>query len=138
MNIPFLEVNFAAVIVSTVLLMIAGFIWYSPAVFGTKWMELSGIDPKKGKDEMGAAMAEGIVAALLASYFLALLLHVLQVSSVLEAVGYSALAWLAFALPMELDEVAWERRPVGLCGINLSFALLRAVIIAVTLVAWPW
>ena len=60
----FLGVNLWAVLVSALATMVAGFLWYSPALFARPWMIASGYDPndKAKLDEMkkGAGKMYGL------------------------------------------------------------------------------
>ena len=71
-------VNYLAVLVATIAAMIVGAIWYSPSVFGTAWMKLSGITPdptkKKGmtKPLILAGLSNLVLACTLAHVFVLL------------------------------------------------------------------
>jgi len=51
------NVNWLAVLVSFVLAFILGWLWYSPKLFGHKWAEGVGLDPKGPEKMPVAAMA---------------------------------------------------------------------------------
>ena len=40
-----ISVNYLAIVAGAVFSMILGFVWYGP-IFGKKWMEIVGVDPK--------------------------------------------------------------------------------------------
>lgn len=63
--------NFTAVLVSALVPMVIGFIWYNPKVFGTIWMHSIGVtDEQKMKE--GAKMGLIFALSLLFSFILAL------------------------------------------------------------------
>jgi len=52
--------------------LITGFVWYNPKVFGTPWLQASGLTPESAKAGFNPAMVFGI--AYLASFLLAIAL----------------------------------------------------------------
>jgi hypothetical protein len=42
-----MEMNFIAILVAAIIPLVLGFIWYNPKVFGTAWMEASGMTEEK-------------------------------------------------------------------------------------------
>jgi hypothetical protein len=44
-----MHINIVAVLIAALVPMVLGFIWYNPKVFGTAWMEASGMTPEKAK-----------------------------------------------------------------------------------------
>ncbi|ESU23364.1 hypothetical protein FEDK69T_15260 [Flavobacterium enshiense DK69] len=44
-----MEFNFVAVLVASLVTLLVGFVWYNPKVFGTIWMNESGITEEKAK-----------------------------------------------------------------------------------------
>lgn len=135
--ISFAGLNIVAVFVTALAAMAIGFIWYSPGVFGTKWMKYSGISKESAGADMNKAMATGFVATLINVTFLSILLQIVGTSSLKEAATLATVLWAATVLPGELHGIAWEKRPVQLLYINASNALVTYVVVAVILQWWP-
>lgn len=63
-----MHINIVAVLVAALIPMILGFIWYHPKVFGTVWMNATGMTPEKAKQSNMAVM---FGVSLIMSFFLA-------------------------------------------------------------------
>jgi len=74
LQFAWMDVNYLGVLVSTLVFMVVGFIWYSPKVFFNTWVKLSGL---KEEDMTGAGMAifGSIITALVTSFVLDLLVQ---------------------------------------------------------------
>ncbi len=78
----FLSVNLWAVLVSALATMVAGFVWYSPALFAKPWMVLMGYDPNdKAKiaemqKSAGPSYAMSLVASILSAIVLGKVIYV--------------------------------------------------------------
>jgi Protein of unknown function (DUF1761) len=91
MNLP--SVNLLAVIVSAVVTMIIGALWYSPMLFANTWLRLIN---KNMEDVRGdATMYAGtFVAALLAAYVLAVVIRALGATTLINGILVGILTWL--------------------------------------------
>jgi hypothetical protein len=49
---PFYEINYLAVIISTIVYFILGAVWYSAAVFGKDWMSLANVKFNEGQSNL--------------------------------------------------------------------------------------
>ena len=128
------NVSLVAVLAATFCSMLMGMIWYNPHVFGTYWMELTGIKECKN---MGTAMATGFLATFLSTYFLAVLLAISGTANLSDAAFMAGLVWLAGSMPAALHGVAWEKNPINLFAINVSGSLVSLMVAAAVLQQWP-
>ena len=136
-------INYLAVVVSAILAMIIGYLWYGP-LFGKRWAHLTHLpegamaNPKSKEVRMSyAIMALG---ALLMSFMLA---HAvifastyMQVSGVISGMLVGLMIWLGFVVPVSVGTVLWERKPWMLWIINASYYLVILVINGALLAAW--
>jgi hypothetical protein len=67
-----MEINFYAVLAATLVTLPIGFIWYNPKVFGTIWMNESGMTEEKAK---GANMIKVFGLTILFSLMIAFILQ---------------------------------------------------------------
>ncbi|MDA1208451.1 MAG: DUF1761 domain-containing protein [bacterium] len=122
------SVNFVAVIIATVASMGIGFFWYSPKLFGLQWMKLTKMTKANAEKDMQQAMATGLIATLVSTYFLAVLLYITGAGGVREGLEVAFIVWLATTLPSELHGVAWEKRPMQLLYINAGCSLVTYIV----------
>lgn len=126
------EVNLLAVVAAAVSAFILGGLWYSPALFGGKWMALIG----KSEDEMKSGSMARIFGGAFVLYFISswVFSMFLGPKPGLEfgaGAGFAAgLCWVAAAFAVN---DLFERRPMGLTLINggyvtLQFLLMGAII----------
>lgn len=133
-----MNVNIAAVLAATVLQIILGMIWYSPAVFGKQWMALTGMTDEKAKKGMQRAMLIGVSASFITACILAWLLNAMSVGSVKEAVKLAVILWGGLLLASEMHGVAWEQRPVQLMWINAGWSLAALALSAAAIQGWSF
>lgn len=126
------EVNLLAVLAAAVSAFVLGGIWYSPALFGAKWMALIG----KSEDELkGRSMAMvfggAFILNLISAWVFAMFLGPRPGLQFGAAAGLAAgLCWVAAAFAVN---DLFERRPLGLTLINggyvtAQFLLVGAII----------
>ena len=138
-------INYWAVIVSAVVSMAVGFLWYGP-LFGKKWSELMGWGPmtpeKMAEMQKKARPAYAItfVGALLMAYALAhtivfagAYLNVTGVSAGLQAAIWS---WLGFVAPVTIGTVLWDGKPWMLWTLNAGYYLVNLVVMGIILSLW--
>jgi Protein of unknown function (DUF1761) len=94
MTIELADMNWLAVIVGTVVAFVAGWLWYSPKLFGKGWAEGS-------KVELGSAQSMplvAMVAQLVALFFLALVIGITAVHNQLFTAIFAIVALAAFSI----------------------------------------
>ena len=126
-----------SVLVATVASMIIGMIWYSPPVFGKKWMAYTGITEKDCAD-CKPAMLNGLLATFVSVYILSHLIALFGPTTLQEVLTLGALFWAGFSVPMELNHHIWAKRPFGLSVLNGAHALVATLVASSILFSWPW
>jgi hypothetical protein len=71
-----MEINFLALFVAAASTLVVGFIWYNPKVFGTIWMNESGMTEEKMK---GANMPMIFGLSVVYAFFIAFILQMLTI-----------------------------------------------------------
>jgi hypothetical protein len=105
------SINVWAVLVSGVLSMVLGFIWYGP-LFGKKWMEICGVD--KLDMERRAEMMKGVWKLYITQFLLTLfqvwvLAWYVQTISALSSPVHTAFSmWIAFVMPTVAGSAMWN------------------------------
>ena len=129
-------VNYLAVVVAAVVALVIGFIWYSPRVFGTRWMAYLGTAQAQLGNPGPTGMLVGVVASLLNAWVLALLALNLGGKSVTDGVLLGVLAWLGFMATITAAQISFEKKSWGLWVLNNAHNLLVQVIMAAIVTAW--
>lgn len=121
------NINILAVVVSAILSMVIGSIWYGP-LFGKRWMRLvkfSKEDTEKGKKDMPKTYGMMFVGSLVTSYVLALVINTVPIRTVAMGVTAAFWIWLGFIVAVKLSEVLFEKKAWELflieCGYYLVF-----------------
>ena len=129
-------VNYLAVVVATVVALVIGFIWYSPRVFGTRWMTYLGTTQAQLGNPGPTGMLVGVVASLINAWVLAVLALNLGGKSVTDGVLLGVLAWLGFMATITAAQISFEKKSWGLWVLNNAHNLLVQVIMAAIVTAW--
>lgn len=134
------SVNLLAVLLSAIVGMVIGAVWFHPDVFGSTWMRLTGLNKKQleraHKDGMGKSYLLCFISLLIMSYVLALFMKYLGVSFWMEGLFVAFLAWLGFVAVTHVNDVLWEGRPFELYALNTLHYLASLLIMGAVLGAW--
>lgn len=121
-------INWIAVGVATLAAMIIGSVWYSPPVFGNKWMKLAGISRKDTEKGGWTPIVIAIVASLATAFVLA---HVTYLSykffggSFLNAALNTAFwTWLGFSATTLVVHNSFELKRKKLTLLNAAYQLV--------------
>ncbi len=117
-----------------------GGIWYSPLLFGGKFMEIMRWSPDQlARIEAGGAslqLALAFVGSLVAAYVLA---HIVRYAGAEDAVSGAKTGlwlWLGFVVTTNLETVIFEGRPLGLYLINNGYHLVGLTGMGALLAVW--
>ncbi len=134
---PQVSINYVAVVVSALALMVLGAVWYAPPVFGTAWIRLIG---KKEEDLQKGALPQAyvmmFVSALVLTFALA---HVLRWAGAATAVGGIKVAlalWIGFVLTTSAGSLIFEGRPAALYWLNTGYYGVGMIITGIILALW--
>lgn len=130
-------INYVATAVSAVVLMVLGFAWYAPFLFGKAWMAALG----KSEEEMRAAgPSPALVAALADAILTSLVLAIVFQAAGVSGVGAGIVAALGLAIAFSgmsiISNGAFEGRPRALVLINLGYRLVAYPIVGIILSIW--
>lgn len=131
------EINWIAVLLATLSSMVVGSVWYTPKVFGNKWMRLAKVEPD------GSAVG-AIVVTLLVSFVTALVLagaaaivqNFYHGSFVLNTVLTAVILWAGFTAARFITHDQFERRPAGLTIMNIAHELVTLVVMGLIIGAF--
>ena len=136
-------INYLAVVVSAVIAMIIGGLWYGP-LFGKMWTQLAGMTAEKMAAEMAKGMAPKYaiqaIGSLIMSFVLAhsiifasTYMHVAGIAAGLEAAFWN---WIGFIAPVTIGSVLWDGKPWKLWFLNSGYYLVLLVVMGAILGLW--
>ena len=140
---PQVPINNLAVLVSAIVSMVLGFLWYGP-LFGKTWMSLSGITPDKIEAAKAKGMTKGYILSFIGSLLMAYVLahslffasFYLKVSGISAGLMAGVWNWLGFIAPVTLGSVLWDGKPWKLWFLNNAYYLVNLLIMGIILVSW--
>lgn len=136
MELSYSGVSWVAVIVAAAALIVIGFIWYLPQVFGTRWTAVSGRPlPQIGQVPPMTYVA-AVVTALVTAYVLALIEQGLGVKGLTDGAVVGFLAWLGFVATTSYGTVLWEGRQPAYWAINAGNVLVAFVVMGAIIGYW--
>jgi len=130
------------VIVSAIIYVLIGVIWWMPWLFGQEWLRLMGWDKKSKKQltqmkkDAHAAYLTSVVAGLVTAYVLGYVLSMMDVRTISQAVSITVIMWFGFTAMGSLVDYAYAHRPFRLWAINYLYHLVSMVVIACVLVKY--
>jgi len=113
-----MEINFFAVMLSSIVAMVIGAIWYGP-LFGKKWMEIIGADgvgPEKHKEMQKAAMPMYAIQFALTFFQASVLAYLMHLIDPEASIGITVMVWssatliiwAAFVVPIIAAGAMWN------------------------------
>ena len=131
------KVNYVALLVVALIQFMFGAVWYSPMLFATKWMQLTGITR-----EMASAMSPWMTYGLTFFAYIVLswvLLHALyyaKARSLGEGAMVGFMNWLGFVATVMGITNRFAHQPWMLWGINGGYQLVNFVLGGIILTLW--
>jgi hypothetical protein len=122
-------VSWVGVIVGNVALLIIGFVWFMPNVFGNRWIALMGRPGEQLKP--GPDFVLSILSGTLNSFVMAVLALNLGATTVGDGVVLGLVVWAGFFLSYMTANTVFAKRSWTLWGIDVGHALLAQVVLAV-------
>ena len=138
-----MEPNLVAVLIAAIIPMILGALWYSPILFGKKWMTLMGKTEEELKAGFNPVKTYGF--SFLASLVMAYILghFAIYATFATGATGFGAgmqtgfWAWLGFVVTTGSSTVLYESRKSGLFWINTGYYFVSLLLMGGVLASWP-
>ena len=129
------QINYLAVLVTAVVNILLGMLWYSPILFGNIWMKAIG----KTKEELGGAVVGyvfTIITALITAVVLALFIGYAQADTILKGIQTGFWIWLGFVATTTLAGVLWEGQPLKVYLIYNGLQLVTFIVMGSILAVW--
>lgn len=138
-----LDINLLAVLVASVLMMVLGFLWYSPFLFGKLWMKGMGMNPKDMSDPKCMALAKkgylaSFLGGLVTAFVFGLMIQGLLIEGFREALFMAVTIWLGFFLAPTVCSIFFEKKSVTIYLINMGFQLAAFVLTSLVMFWWMY
>jgi hypothetical protein len=135
-----MKIKYPAVIVATLAHFLLGGLWYSPLLFGNKFLQLINWSPEYLREVESQSHVKELVIAFVMSFILVYILaHFVQYTKATNAIGGIQTAfwlWLGFIVTTHVPTVLFERRSFGLFLINVAYQFVGCTIAGAILAMW--
>ena len=135
-----MKIKYAAVIVATLVHYILGGLWYSPLLFGNKFLQIINWSPEKvtemGNQSHAKELAIAFVTSLVLVYVLAHFVQYTKATTAMAGIQTAFWIWLGFIVTTQAATVIFEERPLGLYLINIGYQLVGCSLAGLILAVW--
>ena len=135
-----MKIKYAAVIVATLVHFILGGLWYSPLLFGNKFLQIIGWTPQQLEQLQAKGSAKELIVAFVTSlvlvYILAHFVQYTKATNALAGIQTAFWLWLGFIATTNIATVLFEQRPLGLYLINVGYQLVACALAGLILAVW--
>ena len=139
-----IPMNWWAVLASVILFQVIGSLWYSPFLFGKKWMSLMGVTPEKMQDakkekvKMVKQYSVNIFSSLILTYAMAVFVSYSVVATIPSGILIALVLWIGFVATTNAMEYIWNvnNKPWELYFINTGYYLVAMIIVGIVLSLW--
>ena len=134
-----MHVNVVAVLVTTLVVFVLGWLWYSPLLFFNPWMRLRGLDPAAAM--AGAKMPVGKLVIEFARCFI-LVYVVTRIAtlhsdlSLLGSIHIGLFLWLGFPVILLTGSVIWDNVPWKVAAIHAGDWFVKLLVISIIARVW--
>ncbi len=130
------DLNYVATFVTAIVSMGLGFLWYSPFVFGKRFMKESGMTQESvdeymkngGKQKLAKTYAITFIFSVLTAIIISALLYSLVIVGIWGYVSIAFFLWLGFSFPVALNHVLFGKDSFAYLGITSGYQLVSIVI----------
>ena len=128
------DVNVVALVIGTVIAQAIGAFWYSPLLFGNKWIKEMKFSKEEVKKMENMSMAKPMFFNLLANLVLVYSIGVILASLGMTNAGLfpGLLLWVGLIATSMLNSVLWEGRSFSMYLINIGHYLVVILAICFT------
>lgn len=130
------SVNYLAVVVAAIALFVLGAIWYSPALFGKRWMSLVGRTVEQLKQGVAIAYIGGFLASVIMALVLSYLIRGTGAGDAVAGMQTALWCWGGFVAPSILTLYLFTRHRMALVLIDAGYYLVGMIVMGGILGAW--
>lgn len=141
---PLVVLNWAAIILATIVSSLIGSLWFSPKLFGNTWMKSLGWNMKDMEkqmkkmswNKMARSYAGIILGTFITAFVLSILIHVFGATSFTDASEIGILVWVGFIATTKLPEVFFEGKNFDYYVITVMYSFVSIIAMAWIIAAW--
>ena len=122
-------VNWIGVLVGNLALLVIGFVWFMPKVFGDRWIAYMGRPGEQLKP--GPDFILSVLSGTLNSFVMAVLALNLKATTAINGILLGLVVFVGFFLSYMTANTVFAKKWWGLWGIDVSHALVAQVSLAV-------
>ncbi len=126
-------VNYLAIIVAAIAAVVIGIVYYGVLGVGDRQSRMLGASPTRPGPVQGAT---GLIVGLVNAWVIAVLALNLGAASLSDAILLGALVWLGFGATFNAAQVAFERRPWSVWGLQAIHDLFVEIVVAAIVTLW--
>ena len=130
------DLNWLAVIVAALAYFALGAVWYSDALFGKQWREVTGVEMGENNRPDPTAMVVNFIGWLIAAIALGLIAHMIGADDVGDGIVLGLVASFGFIGTNRIVDDMYRKVDRRLMRINAPYTLLGYVIMGVILATW--
>lgn len=120
--VPQIKISLVGVLAAGVANMVVGAVWYSPLLFGKRWLAFMGWSQeeleRRKKQGMSRAYGGTFAASLVQAYILAHGVDYAGAASAIQGAAVGFWLWLGFVAATGVGSYLFEGRPLRLYAIN--------------------
>ena len=117
-----------------------GGLWYSPLLFGNKFIQLINWTPEQLQKVQNESHAKELglafVMSLVLVYILAHFVHYTKATNAMGGIQTAFWLWLGFVVTTQAPTVIFEGRSFGLFAINIAYQLVGCALAGAILAIW--
>jgi len=132
-----MHVNYLAIVVSAIVNMVVGALWYGPMLFAKQWMEWNNLSVEEMKKiNPGPLYAQSLVATLVTYFVLALLIRGLNAGTAVEGMKTAFMMWLGFVTTVQFTAYLFSQKKIHAYLLDTGYQLVTMLIAGVILALW--
>ncbi len=130
-------INITAVVVSAIVNLAIGAIWYSPILFANPWSDMLGRDIKqmRGKNATQGYISASL-ASLVMSYVFALVIYKVGARDVVSGATIGFWLWTGFIATTTMVDYVFAGHRKKLYLINVGYPLVAMIVMGAILASW--
>lgn len=131
------NLNYWAILVTWLINIIVGSLWYSPLGFGKSWKSHTGVDMLKiPQNEATKTIGFVALSAAIQAFTLAIILSSLGVATVVDGLAAGLILWFGLVTATTVGVTLYSRRSWKFLWMNSSYFLVVMAINSAILSVW--